>query len=115
VGKVAARWQRKDQNGPEELEFKISRIDLLSEVRSKLGKFLNISIHQAFVTDELVDLLDKELQPSPAGSAQVRMKIVTENDAFNLSSGTKTKIAITDETLEFLKSIPNIEFYISEN
>lgn len=115
VGKIAARWQRKDQNGPEELEFKISRIDLLSEVRSKLGKYLNIAVHQAFVTDELVDLLDRELQPTPTGAAQVRMKILTDNDAFTLSSATKTKINISDETLDFLKSIPNIEFYISEN
>ena len=43
------------------------------------------------------------------------MKILTDNDAFTLSSATKTKINISDETLDFLKSIPNIEFYISEN
>jgi DNA polymerase-3 subunit alpha len=115
IGRSAARWQRKDSNTPEELEFKINRIDLLSEVRSKLGKFLNIQIHQAFVNDEWVEMMDKNLQPNPTGNAQVRIKIYNDEGPMTLLSGTKTKIPVTDEVLEFLRSVPNIEFSISEN
>ncbi len=114
VGKVSARWQRQDQKGPEELEFKLQRIDLLSDVRQKQGKFLNITVDRRFVTPELINILESQLI-SGQGGAQLRMKIYDEESMLTTLSGNKFQLDLNDDVLENLKRIPNIDFNISEN
>ena len=114
IGKVSARWQRQDQKGPEELEFKLQRIDLLSEVRQKQGKFLNITVDRRFVTPELINILESQLMPGK-GATQLRMKIFDDESMLTTLSGNKFQLDISDDVLEHLKRIPNIDFNISEN
>ncbi|MEN9333269.1 MAG: polymerase subunit alpha [Bacteroidota bacterium] len=114
VGKVSARWQRQDQKGPEELEFKMSRIDLLGDVRQKQGKFLNITVDRRFINKELIAFMDSALSPGK-GTAQLRMKIYDDESMLTTLSGNKFQLDISDEVIESLRSIPNIEFNLSEN
>ncbi len=114
VGKVSARWQRQDQKGPEELEFKLTRIDLLSEVRHKQGKFLNITVDRRFINKELIAFLESALVPGK-GAAQLRMKIFDDESILSTLSGNKFQLDISDEVIETLRNIPNIEFNLSEN
>ena len=96
------------------LEFKLQRIDLLSEVRQKQGKFLNITVDRRYVTPELINILETQLMPGQ-GATQLRMKIFDDESMLTTLSGNKFQLDISDEVLEQLKRIPNIDFNISEN
>jgi DNA polymerase-3 subunit alpha len=114
VGKSAARWQKADQKGPEDLEFKISKIELLSEARTKWGRYLNITIDKHLFNIELLQKLDDNLM-NAKGGAQLRIRVKDGESTINTLSGNKNQILISDETIDFLKSLGQLEFSISEN
>ncbi len=114
VGKVAARWQRADQKGPEELEFKISKIELLSEARNKWGRFLTLTVDKNHVNQAFIQQLESQITHSKGG-AQLRIRIKDENNIINTLSGNKNQIAINDDVIDFLKSLHQVEFTITEN
>ena len=114
VGKSAARWQKSDQKGPEDLEFKISKIELLSEARTKWGRYLNITIDKHLFNIELLQKLDDNLM-NAKGGAQLRIRVKDGESTINTLSGNKNQILISDETIDFLKSLGQLEFSISEN
>jgi DNA polymerase-3 subunit alpha len=113
VGKVAARWQRNDQKGPEELEFKIQKIELLSEARTKWGRYLNITIDKTLFNSATLQELNNHLQ-NAKGGAQLRIKIRDDQSTINTLSGNKNQVLINDEVIDFLKSLNQIEFSITE-
>ena len=49
------------------------------------------------------------------GATQLRMKIFDDESMLSTLSGNKFQLDISDEVLEQLKRIPNIDFNISEN
>ena len=114
VGKSAARWQKADQRGPEDLEFKINKIELLSEARTKWGRYLNLTVDKYLFSTQLLQKLDENLI-NAKGGAQLRIKIKDGDSTVSTLSGNKNQVVINDETLEFLKSLGQIEFSISEN
>jgi hypothetical protein len=58
--------------------------------------------------------MDSALSPGK-GTAQLRMKIYDDESMLTTLSGNKFQLDISDEVIESLRSIPNIEFNLSEN
>ncbi|MCC6600952.1 MAG: DNA polymerase III subunit alpha [Crocinitomicaceae bacterium] len=110
-GKVQPRSFGDRQGEP---EFKIHRIELLSDIREKLSKYLNISLKVDSLTPSLVDQLFAAL-PNSTGRTQVRFRIMDNGVEMLLPSMNINKVVVTPEIVEHLEKIPEIEVSISES
>jgi len=111
-GKMKNKW-----NNPEELEYKIDDIKLLTEVRDDLIKELHLKININDINSEIIDNLEKDLKNSKKGNCHLKITIVSNDNEKTLSLdmiSREKKISIDDN---FLKSIENnscIEYFISK-
>jgi DNA polymerase-3 subunit alpha len=99
---------------PGSLEFKISNIELLAEIRDKRARFIDIFINIDTLSDKLIqDLIDTI--PNGEGKSTLRINIET-NDAgtLKLPSTTFNKVAVTTDVLRKLEEFP-IEIKIKES
>ena len=111
---VAGRVQERPfgQN-PGELEFKILRIELLADVREKLGKFLDLRIAAHKLDEPLINELDKLLKTTQ-GKTQVRFRIMEGTTEITALSGSHTRIAVNYELMESLDALPAVEARLAE-
>lgn len=105
-GSVQNRWKS------EEIEFKIRDITLLSEIREKMTKGINLSVRLEDITDSLVEDI-KNLTNDHHGSCDLKLNIVdtTDNLRVNLLAR-KVKIEPADELLKKLDAIPEIKYSV---
>ncbi len=100
-GKVQSRWNQSDS-----MEFKISSMQLLSELREKIVKNITITISLSEISDDFIDklsgILNENVQKQK-GTCSVKLHVVDseENLAVELPS---RKLKITPDN-EFLDSI----------
>jgi len=96
TGKYQPRWDGK------EYEFKIQKIDLLTDVRSKLTRSLTIEVPSPDITESLINQIDETVTKYP-GTIKLRIKIIdhAEGLVIGLNSSTKT-IEINNELLHEL-------------
>jgi DNA polymerase-3 subunit alpha len=99
---------------PGDLEFKITAIELLAEIREKRAKYLNLAIAVEKVNDKLVEQLGA-LLTNESGHAKLRIKLIDEATELNLPSGNMSKINIQQSLLDELERMPEISYSISEN
>ena len=87
---ITGRYQPR-YNSETEFEFKITRIELLSDIRNKLTKFLTLELPVPAVNEKLIGELDSLLSKYP-GQTKLRIKFVDaeEGIAAGVSSSTKT-------------------------
>jgi DNA polymerase-3 subunit alpha len=96
------------------LEFRINRIELLGDIRKKMGRYLDIFIPMHRLNDELIERIATSLE-NGTGKAQVRMRVMHEQSELLLPSNSFNKVNIEAEALKALQDIPEIEFEVSES
>ena len=106
-GRVAKRkW------GNQELEFKISNIELLSELRDKRSKGLKITIDLNDINDSLIMELDNLCQTFK-GDCDVQLQITDKNEGIMIDTvSRKYKVSPTNELIAGLKRIPELSYKV---
>jgi len=110
VGRVQPKRFGQDTNA---LEFRINRIELLGDIRAKMGRYLDIIIPMHKLNDALVEKIAETLK-NGTGKTQVRMRVLHEQSELLLPSNNFNKVNIETESLKALQEIPEIEFEVSE-
>jgi len=101
------------QWGDQRPEFKISSIQLLSEIREKLSKAIQVDIKPKSVSEEIINQIEEILVNNP-GKCSFKVNIVdeTENISVDLLSR-KFMVSPNDELLNSLKDIPEVQFKVT--
>ena len=99
---------RRFGNDPKELELKVKSMELLTELRDKVAKGINIKFSLKALTESLVDELSFLAETEP-GSCRVNFSVKGEKELLDFSSKTKS-IRLSDEVITKLERIPELEF-----
>lgn len=110
-GKVQERLYSKN---PGEFEFKVGRIELLADVREKLGKYLDIQIQADGITPDLVDALHTRLD-NGNGRAQVRFRIMEGRFEVLAPSHSHMRVGVSDELVDELNSLAFVSAKLAES
>ena len=109
VGKVMPRMGREEYD----LEYKITRVEPLFDVMEKLGRFLDLRVSVDKITTQMIDSLERSLK-NGKGKAHLRMRVVTPTGEFQLASEAFQKLELSTASLEFLASMQDVSYMISE-
>ncbi|MCW5907727.1 MAG: DNA polymerase III subunit alpha [Chitinophagales bacterium] len=96
TGKYQTRWDGK------EYEFKIQKIDLLPDIRSKLTKYLTLEVASFEVSDALINNLDSLITKYP-GKTRLRIKFTDAEEGIKIGLTTTTRTV--DLNNEFLREL----------
>ncbi len=108
---VSGRVARKKW-GDGSLEFKISNMELLSELRNKRSKGLKISIDLQHINEDMIVELDN-LCNTFKGECNVQFEITDKNAGFLVESmSRKYKINPTNELIDGLRRLPELSYKI---
>lgn len=108
TGRVQNRF-----NG-EELEFKISSIQLLSEIRDKMAKSITLSLPIGVVSEEFVQGFTSHVNQNP-GNCSLSLNIFDPEDVtlkVRMPSK-KYKVQLNNEFLDFLETIPELNYKLN--
>jgi len=109
-GKVQKRWNAKDDS---DIEFKITEIELLTEIKSKMIKALTITVPVENISDDFSENLLKILE-AEKGKQTIEFKIFDKEKNMSLNLFSRTKhIKINKKLLDKLKVFPEIELSLS--
>lgn len=100
TGRYQKRW-----NSETEYEFKITRIDLLSDLRTKLTKYLSLDVSAYEVDDKMIKGISELFAKHP-GKTKVRIRFVdhTEGNAVRLTSSNK-QVELSNELFKGLDAL----------
>jgi len=111
TGRVQTRRFGNETNG---MEFRISSIELLSDIRDKRARFIDITINIDTLNEKLIQDLMNTI-PNGEGKSTLRINIETNDaSAMKLPSSTFNKVHITTDVLNALEELP-IEFAVKES
>jgi len=101
---------------PEEIEFKILKIQLLDEIRTTLTDEIEIAARASSITSEQVDFLANNLQENPGGSG-FRLYLSDEDDPKQRMSlcSLKKRVEMNEDLVQFLDTQKNFNVRISMN
>ena len=107
TGYFKTGWKKEGE--PDRYEFKITSINLLETVKQTLTKTVEISMHAASVSNELIHFFNKNLK-SNSGKSSLRFNIIepTENLKISLFNSEKG-FGINDDMAEYLLNNPDLE------
>ena len=107
-GKVQARPYNEA-----ELELKVKSMSLLANAREDFIKSISIDIPLSFISQDMVDSLDKLMEKNK-GDVQLKFRIIEkeENIAVNMFSRSK-KISLSAEVVSYLQENPGIEVRVN--
>ena len=101
------------RNWGDELEFKISSIELLSELRDKLAKNVTLKMEYDTVNEELVNWL-KELGKEKLGKCTLSVALVDRKNKNTVQMKSREiKVNLTNTFIEEVQKWPNIEFTVN--
>jgi DNA polymerase-3 subunit alpha len=99
-GRYQPRW-----NNEAEFEFKIQRIDLLSDIRNKLTKFLTLEVSSFDVTEVMIEEIQSVIAKYP-GKTKLRVKFVDEEEGIVVGVTSAQKaIELSNDLLRELDGI----------
>ncbi|HBS87604.1 MAG: DNA polymerase III subunit alpha [Bacteroidetes bacterium GWF2_38_335] len=108
-GKVQPRLYPKDKDNPE-LEFRIKKIHLLTEVRDELFNSVNITIDIKNVTREFIDEFHK-VALANEGKKKLTVCFNSAEDGIRLKMFSRNyRVNLSENLVGFLAKNPNIEF-----
>ncbi|MDZ4823634.1 MAG: DNA polymerase III subunit alpha [Flavobacteriales bacterium] len=110
LGKVQQRRFGADTQG---WEFRITRVELLFEVREKFGRYLNIRFSLEQLNNALVEQLASSFK-NGTGKTQVRVQVKIDEGELKMPSTAFNRISITHDVLAQLDKIPEVEFDVTE-
>ena len=106
TGKNQQRWNT------EEYEFKISKIDLLSDIRSKLSKTLTLQIPAMNIDEKISNELAAIAQKYP-GNVKLKIRFVDREESLVVSETSSLfKIELTNELFRDLERM-NVEYNLN--
>ena len=106
TGKYQPRW-----NG-DEYEFKITKIDLLSDIRNKLTKALTLQIPIESVDDRMTEQILAMAQKYP-GNIKLRIRLIDREESLVVSeTSSLLKIDLTNELLRELEKL-HVEYNLN--
>lgn len=107
-GRVQERFHQ-----PDNLEFKISSIQLLSELREKLAKSITIAVPLTRVTDDFIENMKGLLEAHP-GTCSVRFSIFDNDENIKIEMPSKkTKVNLSNELIQILESRKELSFKLN--
>ena len=99
--------------GSDQLEFKVSRIELLHEVRKNLVKSITVMMPLNFITSEFISGFE---QMTAKNKGSVNMKFIIRDSETNLSLqmfSRNTRIEINNEVIGFFEGNEHLAFKIN--
>ena len=99
TGRYQPRWDGK------EYEFKLIRIELLSEVRTKLTKYLTLEFPLNDVTEQLSNNLDAVFAKYP-GKTKIRFNFIDQSEG--IKQGLNATLRTVDLSNELLKELDGL-------
>lgn len=108
-GKAQPRPWSKD---PNELEFKISSIELLSELREKQVKQITVNVENTDVTDELIEKIAVLIEQHK-GKCDFRINVKDDKEGVICLSSRTARVDVSDELLHQIKSIKELSYKLN--
>lgn len=99
-GRYQPRW-----NNENEYEFRISKVDLLSDIRAKLTKFLTLELHSLDVSEKLIKEIQTVVAKYP-GNTKLRIKFVDNDEGIIV--GVSSSLKSVDLSNELFKDFDSI-------
>ena len=111
-GKMKNKW-----NNPNELEFKVDNISLLSKTRENHIKELHIKMDIESIDSNLINELNDNFDNAKDGNCHLKVTVVSRNNGKNISVdmiSRNKKFHLDDNIIETLKSRSELEFLINK-
>jgi len=108
-GKAQSRKWSKDEN---ELEFKISTIELLSELRDAKVKSITVSIENEKITEELINNI-KALLDIHQGKCEFSMQVKDKEEGVIKLNSRSKRVDLNDDFLQQMDQIENITYKLN--
>jgi DNA polymerase-3 subunit alpha len=102
-------WRPRDEPGKVVYSLKVKHIELMSEVRDKTVKAVDLSIPLSSVNEDLINELEQHTVHSKGKILKINITDPETNLRVNLFSRNR-QVELTEEFIEYLNSIPEIEF-----
>ena len=97
----------------DELEFKIISLELLSELKEKLAKHVNIKVDYKDVDEELIEFL-KTLTKEKLGNCTLGVSFYDRKNKNLIKTKSRMlKVSLTNDLIEKLEGHPKLEFSIN--
>ncbi len=110
---VKGRIQNRAWGNKEELEFKISSIELLSELREKAAKSITLRVDLRDVDERLINELGAIIKGSK-GNCRVKLNVIDEQEEIALDMPVASnKIELTPELVEELDNMPELHYTVN--
>lgn len=109
-GSMKNKW-----NNPDELEYKIDDIKLLTKIRDDLIKEIHLKINIDDLNLETVKSLEKDLKNTKKGNCHLKVTILSNNNGKNLSLdmiSRDRKFTLDDDFLKSIEKNSIIEYFI---
>ena len=109
-GSMKNKW-----NNPDELEYKVDDIKLLTKVRDDLIKEIHLKINIDDLNLEIVKRLEKDLNNTKKGNCHLKITILSKNKGKNLSLdmiSRDKKFTLDDNFLKSIEKNSSIEYFI---
>ena len=109
-GKTQKSWKSQDEN---DLEFKVTSIELLSEAKKNMICALTVSIPIDQISDSFIDQFTVLFEKNK-GKKDLEFKVFDQDENFSLKLFSRTKrININNDLINKLNDIPSIEYKLS--
>ena len=111
-GKMKNKW-----NNPDELEFKVDNISLLSKTREKYVKELHIKLDIENINKNLIDELNKNFDSAKGGNCHLKVTVLSRNNGKNISVdmiSRDIKFHLNDDIIKTLNSRSELGFLINK-
>ena len=101
------------QWGDQKAEFKVSNIQLLSEIREKLSKTVQINIPPGSVDEHIINHIEQLLVSNP-GKCSFKVNLVDEKENISVDLlSRRFMVNPNDELLASLNDIPDVQFKVT--
>ncbi len=98
---------------PEELEFAISSIQLLPDVKEEIVKSITISFEIMNLTQDIYEHISDYIEQHP-GNSKLQFNIKDAENGFSLELVShKRGITVEQELIDYIKSLPDIEYKLN--
>lgn len=98
---------------PTKLDFVVSSIELMPEIKDKMVKSLTISFDVMAMSDEIYEMIIDYVENHP-GPSSLQLNIKDYEHEFTLELVSKShNITVEYEFIEYLKSLPNIDYKLN--
>ena len=102
---------RKWSKNPDDIEFKVTHIELLSELRNKKAKGITLNINSSDVTQELIQQIH-ELMNSYQGNYTLGINLIDEQEGVIGLQARSNKIELSNDFISNLEKIKEINYKI---